>query len=170
MSGVIALSVGLMAGVAVLQSTVLGFVAIAGVQPDLVVVVLAFVANKNGSMVGQLAGLGAGIVLDLMGLAPLGFYALIYALLGAAFGVTRGKVFVDPIFVPVLFAVVAVIIKGLFAAGIAGVFGVTGVVPRVFSTTYLIELGYTAILAPVFFGLLRLVRPLQPERRRGEGL
>jgi rod shape-determining protein MreD len=159
-----------MGGVAVLQSTVLQFVSIAGVQPDLVLIVLIFVANKNGSMIGQLAGLCGGIVLDVMGLAPLGFFALVYTVIGSLYGITKGKMFVDPIFMPVLLAVVALIIKGLLGAAIAGIFGVSGVAMRVFSAAYLIELGYTAVLSPVFFGLLRLIRPLQPERRRGERL
>ncbi len=168
--GVVALSVGIVAAAAVLQSTVLSFASIAGVQPDLVIIALVFIANKNGSMVGQLSGLGAGIVLDVMGLSPLGFYALIYTLIGAAYGITKGKMFVDPIFIPVVFALIALVVKGLFGAALAGLFGITGVFPRVFSTTYLIEIGYTAILAPVIFGLLRFVKHLQPERRRGEGL
>ena len=158
----------LMAAVAVLQSTVLQFAAIAGVQPDLLLVILVFLANANGTMAGQVAGLAAGIVLDVMGLAPLGFYAMIYTLVGATFGITRGKMFVDPIFMPVVMLVVAVLVKALFAIAIASLFGVPGVTAGVFSTNFLIELGYTAVISPVFFGILRMARPLQIDRRRAD--
>jgi len=168
--GVIAIAVAIAGVVAVAQSTVLQFASIAGVQPDLVLIIVVYVANRNGSMTGQLAGLGAGIVLDLMGLSPLGFYALIYAVIGAAFGITRGKMFVDPVFLPVLFSVVGLLAEVLLALLLSGLFGIEGVSARVFSADFLIEVGYTAVLAPVFFGLLKLISPLRPDRRRGEGL
>ena len=168
--GVVVLAIVIAAGIAVLQSTVLQFTSIAGVHPDLVLIVVVYVANKNGTMIGQLAGLGAGIVLDVMGLSPLGFYALIYALIGAAYGISKGKMFVDPVFMPVLFALVALLAKGILGAGLAGLYGIGGVVNRVLSTTFLVELGYTAVVSPVLFGLLKFISPLRPERRRGEGL
>lgn len=157
-----------MAGVAVLQSTVLRFLEIAGVAPDLTLVVLVFLANRNGVMVGQLTGFAGGVVLDVLGLAPLGFHALTFTILGAAFGVTRGKMFVDPIFIPVILAIVAMLGKALLALLIAGMFGVGGVTAGVFSTAYLIEIGYTGLIAPVVFALLGMLRFLQPDRRKGE--
>lgn len=161
----VVIGIALMAGVAVLQSTVLQFVSIVGVQPDLVLVILVFFANANGSMEGQLAGFGAGIVLDVMGLSPLGFYALLYALLGALFGITRGKMFVDPILMPIVLLTIAVLVKALLGVVIAGLFGVPGIALRVFSTDYLIELGYTVLISPVLFGILRLIRPIRVDRR-----
>lgn len=153
---------------AVLQSTLLRFVAIAGVQPDLVLIVVIFLANKNGSMVGQLVGFIAGTVLDAIGLAPLGFYALIYTVTGAAFGLTRGKMFLDPVFLPLLFGLVAVLAKGLVGLAVATLFSIDPVSARLFSGRFLIEIGYTAILVPVLFGVLGLVKALQPDPRKGE--
>ncbi len=168
--GVAVLAIAVACATAVLQSTVLQFASIAGIQPDLVLIIVVYAANKNGSMIGQLTGLGAGVVLDLMGLSPLGFYALIYAVIGAVYGTTKGKMFVDPIFMPVLLALVALLIKGIVGIALAGLYGIDGVIGRIFSTSYLIELGYTAAISPVLFGLLKLIGPLRPERRRGEGL
>ena len=157
-------------GLAVMQSTLLRFAAIAGVQPDLVLIVVIFLANKNGSMVGQVVGFLAGLVLDIMGLAPLGFYALIYTVSGAVFGLTRGKMFLDPVFLPLLFGVVAVLVKGLLGLLVATLFSIDPVSARLFSGRFLIEIGYTAILVPVLFGLLGLARALQPDPRKGEVL
>lgn len=156
-----------MAGIAVLQSTLLRFVEIAGVAPDLVLVVLVFLANKNGSMTAQLAGFAAGVVLDVMGLAPLGFYALIYTVIGSIFGITRGKMFVDPIFIPVLLAVVAMLVKALLALLLGSLFSIEALLGQVFTSAYLIEIAYTGLAAPVAFALLGLASFLQPDRRRG---
>ncbi len=164
------LAVAVAGGIAVLQSTVLQFVSIAAIQPDLVLIIIVYVANKNGAMIGQLAGLGAGIVLDVMGLAPLGFYALVYAVIGAAYGITKGKMFVDPIFMPVLFVLVALLMKGILGIALSGLYGIDGVVGRVFATPFLVELGYTAVVSPGLFGLLMLIGALRPEYRRGAGL
>lgn len=168
--GAAVLGFAIAAGAAVLQSTLLRFVAIAGVQPDLVVIIVIFVANRNGSMVGQLAGFGAGIVLDVIGLSPLGFYALAYAIIGAVFGLTRGKVFVDPIFMPFLFTILALVAKAVISTLVSLVYGLVGIVEAVFSVDYLIGIGYSTLIAPLLFALLRLVGPLKPDTRRGDRL
>lgn len=167
--GAVLVAIVIAAGAAALQSTVLSFLAIRSVQPDLVLVVVIFVANRNGSLMGQITGLGAGVVLDLIGTSPLGLYALIYTVIGAVFGVTRGKMFVDPVFMPILFALAALLIKGLLGLILGGLYGIAGLSEWILSSNFAIEIGYTAVLCPVVFGLLRLVRILRPERRRGEG-
>lgn len=164
----IALYAGLvMAGTAVLQSTLLRFVEIAGVAPDLVLIVVIFIGHRNGVMPAQLSGFVAGVVLDVLGLAPLGFYALIYTVIGALFGITRGKVFVDPIFIPVVLAVIAMLIKALLALLIGAFFSIQGVSGEVFASGYLLEIGYTGLVAPVLFGVLGTASWLQADRRRG---
>lgn len=158
----------LLSGLAVLQSTVLSFLQIAGGTPDLVLLGLVFVGNKNGMMAGQITGFIAGTVLDVMGLAPLGFYAFVFLVLGALFGITRGKMFVDPIFIPLLLALVAVLLKALLALLVAGVFGIGGVRETLFASQFAVELAYTTLLGPIVFGALGLLRFIQPDRRRGE--
>lgn len=157
-----------LAAAAVFQSTLLPAAAVAGVTPDVVLVVLVFVAQRNGVMTGQVCGFVAGVVVDAMGLAPLGFYALSYTVIGAAAGATRGKVFVDPVVMPFVFIVAAMVVKGLLGLLVAWLFGIAGVAPRVFSGAYLIEIAYSGLLAPVLFGLLGLAKWLRPDRRRGE--
>ena len=154
--------------IAVLQSTVLRFTEIAGIAPDLVLVIVVFLANKNGTMTGQLTGFFGGLALDVMGLSPVGFYALMYTLIGALFGMTRGKMFVDPIIMPIALAVAALMIKGLLAVLVAAVFAIGTIHSQVFSPGYLLEIGYTGLLAPIVFAILGMMRRLQPDRRRGE--
>ena len=157
-----------LAAAAVIQSTLLPAIAVAGATPDLVLVVLVFVAQRNGVMTGQVCGFVAGVIVDAMGLAPLGFYTLAYTVIGAGAGATRGKVFIDPIVMPFAFIVAGMLVKGLLGLLVAWVFGIPGVAPRVLSVAYLIEIAYSGLLAPVLFALLGLARWLRPDRRRGE--
>lgn len=156
------------AAVAVLQSTLFQFIEIANVAPDLVLLIVIFVANKNGRMAGQVTGFVAGVVLDSMGLAPLGFYALLYTLIGALVGVSRGKMFVDPIFVPVVLAAVSMLAKGLLGLLVAALFSIEPLRGQVFTSRFFIEIVYTGLLSPLVFGLLGMASWLQPDQRRGE--
>lgn len=167
MSAVTLIGSVVLVGVAVVQSTLLDFLRIAGAQPDLVIVVLVFIANRNGVMTGQVCGFAAGLTLDLMGLSPLGFYALVYTVTGALFGITRGKMFVDPIFMPLLLGAAAIILKGVVAVLISLVFGLGSVRAAVFSGSYLMEIGYTAVAAPILYALLGMAPWLHPDRRKG---
>ena len=93
----------LLLGIAViLQSTVLRFVALKGVKPDLALIVMVFVAVRRGSMSAQVSGFLAGLLEDILSLAPVGFNALLRTVLGFFYGLTAGSIFVDPVLMPVL--------------------------------------------------------------------
>lgn len=157
------LSTGIAAGLIVLQSNVLHFVAIAGAIPDLALILLVFVANKNGPMLGQLTGFASGLVYDFLSLAPLGFHSLTRTVVGALYGKSRGNIFVDPILVPMLLVVVATLVKGILGALLSAVFLLDDVAGRVFSVSFLVEIGLNAFFAPFVFGLLKLIKPLAPK-------
>ena len=54
-------------GIAVLlQSTILKYIAIVGVKPDLSLIILVFIAIRTGSMVGQTSGFFAGLIQDII--------------------------------------------------------------------------------------------------------
>lgn len=167
MIGATLLAATIMSGFAVLQSTLLDAVAIANVVPDLALVTLVYVAHKNGPMMGQIVGFIGGMVLDFMSLSPLGLFALVGTLLGFLLGITRGKMFVDPIFMPIIMVAVAGIVKGIIMAIASALFAITYSTPFL-STTFLIEIAYTALMGPVVFALLGMVVILQADRRRGE--
>lgn len=166
MVGPAALAVVIIGGVAVLQSTLLGAVAIAGVVPDLALVIIVFVAHKNGPMMGQIVGFLGGVVLDLMSLSPLGLHALIGTVIGYLYGLTRGKMFVDPIFMPIIMVVVATIIKVLTMA-VAGALFRIEYAAGLLSSKFFVELGYSSLVAPMIFALLGTLLVLQADRRRG---
>jgi rod shape-determining protein MreD len=128
-------------------------------------IVIAYVANANGSYEGQIGAFVGGVVEDLLSLAPPGFHALVRAVMGFLYGLTHNKMLVDAVLVPVLLLAAGTLVKGLLASLLAAVFSVSGVSTVALSSRLFVEIGYNSVLAPILFTLLRLVRPLRPSRR-----
>lgn len=142
---------------AVLQTTVLVPLQIQNVRPDFVLLFLIFFAHQVGSFPGMLIGFIAGIILDSLGISPLGFHSFLYTLIGYLFGATRGKVFVDGIAMPLLLAFVSSLIVFILSFLLIVVF-LPGRLGDLFSIEFLLQVGSHVILAPFIFGILRLFR------------
>ncbi|TVQ25569.1 MAG: rod shape-determining protein MreD [Spirochaetaceae bacterium] len=155
----------LIAGIAVIQTNLLHGIAIMSVRPDLLLIVVTFIANKNGPGVGQGAGAFSGILQDLLSLAPLGFYTLVNTVIGFLYGFSKGNVFLDGLIFPMMLVALATLLKGLLFSVVAFVFGIEGVVSTVFSTAFLIEILYNALLAPVLYGIMGRMRWLMLDYR-----
>lgn len=153
---------GLMIAAVLLQSVVLGRVAVRGVRPDLALIVLTFTAVRRGGMTAQLGGFASGLVEDLVSLSPLGFHALFRSCIGFLYGLSAGNLFVDPILMPVALATLATLLKGLISSLVVVIFSVPAAGFGVFAGPLWIEMGYNAVLAPFLFALLGLLRPLRP--------
>ena len=149
------------------QTNLLWFMAIGGALPDLALILLVYYAHHNGSFPGEIVGFVTGLALDTLGAAPLGFHALMYTAIGYAIGVSRRRVAFDPIFAPVLFVALSTLFKALVGFVLLAVFPVEVGFSGVISPRIGIELGYNAILTPLIFALLGLIRPLRGERRSG---
>lgn len=158
----ILLSTLLLGLAAILQSTVLRWVALKGVKPDLALIVLVFVAVRRGSMAAQVSGFLAGLLEDVLSLAPLGFNALLRTVLGFFYGLTAGSIFVDPVLMPVLLILVATILKGLASCLLVVIFRIPAPGFQIFAGPLWIEVGYNALLAPFLFAPLRRLRALAP--------
>lgn len=155
----------IMAGCIVVQSTLLDWISIRGVIPDLALIVLVFVAIRRGSLTAQLGGFVSGLVEDVLSLSPVGFHALFRTIVGFLCGLSAGNIFVDPILMPVILAVIGTILKGFLSSLLISVFSIPGVGFRIFSGSLWIELGYNAFLAPFLFALLGVIRPLRPREK-----
>jgi rod shape-determining protein MreD len=153
-------------GVAVLlQSTVLRWVALKGVKPDLALILLVFVAVRRGSMSAQTSGFLAGLLEDALSLAPVGFNALLRTVLGFFYGLLSGSIFVDPVLMPVLLVMVATLLKGLLSSLLVVLFRVPAPGFEIFAGPLWIEVGYNAVLAPFLFAPLRRLRALAPREK-----
>jgi len=161
----ILLSTLLLGSAVLLQSTVLRWVALKGVKPDLALIVLVFVAVRRGSMAAQVSGFLAGLLEDSLSLSPLGFNALLRTVLGFFYGLTAGSIFVDPLLMPVMLILVATILKGLASCLLVVIFRIPAPGFQIFAGPLWIEVGYNALLAPFLFAPLRRLRALAPREK-----
>jgi rod shape-determining protein MreD len=157
----------ILAACVVLQSTILGRIAILGVRPDLALIVLVFVALRRGSMTAQVAGFASGIVEDLVSASPVGFHMLLRTLIGFLYGLFSGNVFVDPLLMPIVLTVVATILKGLISGIVSLVFGLKVSGFLYFTGRLWIEAGYNALAAPFLFALLNLLKVFKQSEKEG---
>ncbi len=157
------LTVILLAVAVLLQSTLLTHIAINTVKPDLALIILVFVSMRRGSMVGQVSGFLSGIVEDFMsagpfGFYPLGFHPLMRAITGFLYGLFSGKIFVDPLLMPMVLTAAATLLKGLMSGLLSAIFGFSASGFLYFTGRIWIEIGYNAAFSPFLFALLGLIR------------
>ncbi|MGI9950877.1 rod shape-determining protein MreD [Moorellaceae bacterium AZ2] len=91
-------------GALILEATLLEFFKIAGVKPDLLLILLLFYALEAGAGRGAAVGLAYGLLEDLYVGRLLGLNALIKMLLGYVLGWGRDRLNVDNPLVPVSLA------------------------------------------------------------------
>lgn len=165
MTGRVVLYSAILVAIAILQTTVLQVVAIAGVRPDIALIVIAYFANQNGSYEAQIGAFIGGLVEDFLSLAPPGFHALVRTVVAFFYGVTQNKMLVDSVLVPFLLLAAGTLVKGVLAWFTGTVFGVAPAASNAFSSWLLLETAYNAVLAPLVFALLRFIQPLKQTRR-----
>jgi len=150
-----------------LQSTLLGKIAIRGVRPDLALIVLVFASLRKGSMVGQWSGFASGFLEDLMNVSPLGFHSLLKTVIGYLYGVFSGNVFVDPFLMPMVLVVVATLLKGVLAGIVSAIFSIAASGFITFTGRIWIEVAYNGVLAPFLFALLNLFKIFKQADKEG---
>lgn len=99
-----------------LRATVLPYIAIDGVTPDLLLAVVVMTALRQGALRGGLTGLAAGLVLDLATGRFIGLHALGLWLGGYAAGLVRQRLYPDPWFVPLLGVLIALSVQDAVVA------------------------------------------------------
>ena len=152
----------ILAAALLLQATLLERVAIKGVKPDIVLIILVFVSLRKGPMAGQLSGFISGIIEDLLSLAPLGFHAFSRTLIGFLYGLFEGNIYLDPVFMPLIVVAMATIIKAILSSLVVLVFSISTIGYGSWGVRLFIEVGYNALLSPFLFALLGLIRALKP--------
>ena len=156
----IILTILLLGAAVLLQTTVLEFVAVFGVKPDLQLILVAFLALRRGSMSGQIAGFVGGLLEDVVTLSPLGFHAIVKALVGFCAGLPFGLIRASAVVVPVLLVAGAVLVKGL-ASGVLSLAFQIPLDAHLLEERFWIESAYNVILAPLLFALLSQIRLLR---------
>ena len=147
------------------QTNLLRILEIRGVQPDLVLIVVVFLAHYHGPVAGESLGFVGGMAEDLLSLAPPGFNALVRTLVGFVAGTTRNRMLLDPVFMPIVLLVGATILKLVLISLLAVLFPFEGGIDPLIPGRAAIEVFYTAFLGPIVFAVLKLIPVLRGEVR-----
>jgi len=148
---------------AVLQSVFFRHGLVAGVTPDFALIFLIFSANQHGSLKAQSTGFISGIIQDLLSITPLGFHAFTRTVIGSLYGIFKGKLFIDPILVPMLLAAVGTLLKAIFGFLLLSIFDQEHA-SMVFTVGLGVEIGLNTLAAPFLFGLLKLIGAFKAAR------
>jgi len=150
-------------GAGLLQSTLLGRIALFHAVPDFTLGILVYIAYVNGTMTGQVTGFFSGIMLDFLSSAPLGYNALVRTLIGALTGLMKGTFFLDVFFLPMFLCAGATVIKAVCRNLLHLLFA--GAIPAYsfFLPAFWVEFGFNTLTAPLLFLLLKLFKRLLTE-------
>ncbi len=148
---------GLSIAFVILQSTLLQKISVFGIVPDIALIVIVFTSYSSGSMSGQMTGFFTGLVQDFISSGPLGFNALIKTFIGFIYGKIQGKLFLDHILLPVIFIVIATVMKEILISLISLLLIKSSGI-HIWGKTFMIELGLNAVLAPFILALLKLLK------------
>ena len=142
----------------ILQSVLFTKIEVLPAFPDIAFIVFIFSSISLGSAKAQTIGFLSGLVLDFLSFAPLGFFSLIYAIIGFLLGKMKGKYFIDPVLIPIILTIICCSLRSFMAALIAGLFINDEI--SFFSLKFLIEIGMNLVLAPIIIALLKLFKSI----------
>ena len=136
-----------------IQSTVLGFIRVGGVQPDLVLLVVIFNAFLRGSKEGAFLGFLGGLCQDILSGDYIGFNALAKMGAGYLVGFAESKLFKDNVYVLLGVTFLATLASQIIYYLLLVILGVV-VSPFWALVRIMLPVSlYNTILAPIFYKL-----------------
>lgn len=160
----------LIVGALLAQSTLFARLPLAGVRPDLLLLLTAFAGLQGGRGYGAAVGFAGGLLLDLVAGRLIGLGALAKACTGYVAGALGSRLFRDnPVVVLTIVAVGTLLDQAVFLLG-AKAFGYPLVFWHGMWRIALPLAWYHALLVPFFYGLFRRLwgaddEPLQADLR-----
>ncbi|MBF4509542.1 MAG: rod shape-determining protein MreD [Aeromicrobium sp.] len=162
-------TVGALVGAFVLQVMLAPHLAVFGVVPNLLLLVVITLAFVEGPSAGAVAGFGAGLLLDLLGNDPVGAWALVLSITGYTTGMLQENLFAEGWLAPVTVAIIAGLVADTSYLIVLAIVGVgpafwqslwSVVLPRAVYNTALVLLAY-----PWLARFLRTDRTIKSFRR-----
>ena len=155
----------------VLQVAVAPYLAIGGIVPNFLLLVVVTLALVEGAGWGCVSGFVAGLMFDLIGTGPVGPMALVLSVVGYAAGTLQANLFAEGWLLPLTVLGVASLTVELAYGLILALLGLTSGWSHTFATVMLPEALYNVALGllvyPVLARFLRRDRPVKTLRRIG---
>ena len=106
----IAITAGIVLLNFILQTTLFPYFQIQGVFPNTALIIVTSYSLLRGSKEGALTGAGAGFLMDVFFHTYIGFYTVLYLLLGLLFGRSQRSFYRENYILPIIFCAVATIL------------------------------------------------------------
>lgn len=133
------------------QASAVPHLAIAGAQPDLVLILVVLVGFSEGSAWSSLYGFGGGVVQDILGGQVVGLSAFSKAIVGFASGLVERTIFVENVLLPMGAIFVASIVNDFSYAGFNFLLGEQIALSKLFFDIALPTAAYNALLMPLVY-------------------
>lgn len=140
----------------VFETAILSHIQLLPALPDLILILVLYIALHNGTVAGMTAGFFSGLIFDFLSLAPMGLHSFVFTVLGFLCGILYRKYNVHRFFFPLILGLVATFLKVgiLFILNI--LFGQSIQVYNLLSISFWIEAAANALCVPVLFILFGL--------------
>jgi len=145
-----------------LQAGLAPYLAIGGVTPNFLLVVVITIALIQGPTPGASAGFAAGLIFDLLGTGPVGPMALVLTVTGFLVGLLHEQMFAEGWLLPLTVLAIGALGAEMAYGLILGMLGEGGPLLRGLLTTMLPAAVYDTVLALLFYPWL--ARFLRRER------
>jgi rod shape-determining protein MreD len=143
---------------AIVQSTWLDVVSVAGAIPDISLLVILWISYRNSRGEGPAAGFLSGIATDFISSAPIGYNAFVTTFAAYLASLLQGSIRLDRIILPFMLAVGGTLAKALGATALSLLFGSGKVFAPSFAEPRIwVEVLYNGLLAPPVFLALRFL-------------
>jgi rod shape-determining protein mreD len=140
----------------IFETAILSHIRFLPALPDLILILVVYIALHNGTVAGVTAGFFSGLIFDFLSLAPMGLHSFVFTVLGFLYGLLYRKYNVRRFFFPFILGLSATFLKAgiLFILNI--LFGQSIQVYNLLALTFWIEAAGNAVCAPLLFILLGL--------------
>ena len=136
----------------VLQATAFNHLTVAGVKPDLLLIIIVLYGLLYGKKAGAL-GFIYGLVEDLLTGRFIGFNAVTKGLMGLLIGYLEPKLFKDHVLVPVVVLLLGTFVYGTFAYVVGLTVGLFSIFDfEAYLRIIILQSIYNACLAPFLYG------------------
>ena len=138
----------------VFETAILSHIRLLPALPDLILILVVYIALHNGTVAGVTAGFFSGLIFDFLSLAPMGLHSFVFTVLGFLSGILYRKYNVRRFFFPFILGLSATFLKAGILFILNVLFGQSIQVYTLLAVPFWIETAENALCAPLLFALL----------------
>ncbi len=141
-----------------IQTTILRYISIGGVKPDIILIVTVYVGLRQGKEKGISTGFIFGLIQDSLSAGIIGVNALSKGLLGFIVGNVREKIMSENMITQSLFIFIATIFDGLILLLISETIFQEELGGRISLRPLFLQALYSSIIGPLLFLVLKWIK------------